>query len=448
MGPHRPEEVARLAGRRLKVGILCGGGPAPGINSVISAATIEAINSGWEVVGILDGFDHLIKGETSFTVPLTIPGVSRIHVQGGSILFTSRANPTTLEPDSEDPSWRMHNCVRSLRELGIDALVTIGGDDTAFSASKVAEAAAGQIRVAHVPKTIDDDLPLPGGMATFGFETARAVGVELVNNLMTDAMTTRRWFFVLAMGRSAGHLALGIAKAAGATLAVIAEEFPRGEPIRLDHLVDLIDAAILKRISHGRPFGVVVLSEGIALRLEEEDLKKAMPDVERDEHGHIRLGELNLDGVLADLVKDRFKQRGTKVTITPKNIGYELRCAAPIPFDIEYTRDLGYGAIDYLRTLLREGRDELGAMITIQEEQMVPLPFGSFTDPDTGRPRVREVAIDSGMYRVATEYMIRLERDDLDDPSKLTAIAEAAKMTPQEFRDRYGYLVAERTGGT
>ncbi len=430
-----------MAGRGHRVGILCGGGPAPGINSVISAATIEAVNSGWEVVGILDGFEHLIKGEAQFAHPLSIPDVSRIHVQGGSILFTSRANPTTKDPDAEDPDWRMNNCLRTLRELGVDSLVTIGGDDTAFSASKVAEAAGGGIRVAHVPKTIDDDLPLPGGMPTFGFETARAVGVELVNNLMTDAITTKRWFFVLAMGRSAGHLALGIAKAAGATLAVIAEEFPPEEPIRLEHLVDLVDAAILKRIAHGRPFGVAVLSEGLALRLAEEDLRRAMPDVEVDEHGHIRLGELNLDGVLADLVKQRFKERGRKITVTPKNIGYELRCAPPLPFDIAYTRDLGYGAIDYLRSLYREGRDEIGAMITIEQEQMVTMPFGSFTDPETGRPRVRQVNIHSGSYKVATEYMIRLDVEDLEDPDKLAPIAKAAGLTSEAFRERYGYLV-------
>ncbi len=403
-----------MADRGHRVGILCGGGPAPGINSVISAATIEAVNSGWEVVGILDGFEHLIKGEAQFAQPLSIPDVSRIHVQGGSILFTSRANPTTKDPDAEDPDWRM------------------------------TEAAGGGIRVAHVPKTIDDDLPLPGGMPTFGFETARAVGVELVNNLMTDAMTTKRWFFVLAMGRSAGHLALGIAKAAGATLAVIAEEFPPEEPIRLEHLVDLVDAAILKRIAHGRPFGVAVLSEGLALRLAEEDLRRAMPDVEVDEHGHIRLGELNLDGVLADLVKQRFKERGRKITVTPKNIGYELRCAPPLPFDIAYTRDLGYGAIDYLRSLYREGRDEIGAMITIEQEQMVPMPFGSFTDPETGRPHVRQVNIHSGSYKVATEYMIRLEGEDLEDPEKLEPIAKAAGVPSEEFRERYGYLVRPR----
>jgi 6-phosphofructokinase 1 len=429
---------------RMKVGILCGGGPAPGINSVIAAATIEAVNSGWEVVGILDGFSHLIERDTSRIQPLSIPDVSRIQVLGGSILYTSRANPTVRDDSAEDPDWRIHHCLEALRSLGVNALVTIGGDDTAFSASKLAEAAGGAIKVAHVPKTIDDDLPLPGAIPTFGFETARAAGVELVNNLMTDAMTTKRWFFVVAMGRSAGHLAVGIGKAAGATLTVIAEEFPPEEPVRLEHLVDLVETSMLKRMAHGRPFGVAIFSEGIALRLAEEDLQQAMPDIEVDEHGHIRLGEMNLDGVLADQVKQRFKDRGQKTTITPKNIGYELRCAPPIPFDIAYTRDLGYGAIDYLRTLYRDGSADVGAMITIQEDTMVPLPFGSFTDPETGRPQVRQVNIASGSYRVATEYMIRLEQEDLDDPGKLGAIAEAAGMTADGFAQRYGYLVAER----
>jgi ATP-dependent phosphofructokinase / diphosphate-dependent phosphofructokinase len=402
------------------------------------------VNTGWDVVGILDGFSHLIQGETTHVNPLGITDVSRIHVQGGSMLFTSRANPTVRDEDADDPGWRMTNTLQALQELGIDSLVTIGGDDTAFSASKVAEAAGGSIRVAHVPKTIDDDLPLPRGIPTFGFETARHMGVRLVNNLMTDAMTTRRWFFVVAMGRSAGHLAVGIGKAAGATLTVIAEEFPSDEPIRLEHLVDLVETAIIKRIAHRRPFGVVIFSEGIALRLAEEDLQKAMPDIETDEHGHIRLGELNLDGVLADLVKTRFRERGQKLTITPKNIGYELRCSPPIPFDIEYTRDLGYGAVDYLRELYRSGAADPGAMITIQEGQMVPLPFGSFTDPETGRPRIREVNIRSGTYRVATEYMIRLEQEDLDDPEKLRVIADAAGMTSDAFRNRYAYLVELR----
>ena len=316
--------------------------------------------------------------------------------------------------------------------------MTIGGDDTAFSASRLAEAAGGALRVAHVPKTIDNDLPLPGGIPTFGFETARSVGVQLVNNLMTDAITTRRWYLVVAMGRSAGHLAVGIGKSAGATLTVIAEEFPRGEPIRLSRLVDVLETSMLKRIAHGRPFGVAVLAEGIGLRLPQEELLKAMPEVERDEHGHVRLAELELDRLLAKLVRERFRERGQKVTVEGKNIGYELRCAPPIPFDIEYTRDLGYGAVDYLKRVLAD--DEPGAMITIQDGHMVPLPFGSFSDPETGRVRIRLVNAGSSSYRVAREYMIRLDREDLEDPEQLRPIAAACGLTHEAFRDRYGYL--------
>jgi 6-phosphofructokinase 1 len=213
----------------------------------------------------------------------------------------------------------------------------------------------------------------------------------------------------------------------------------------LEHLTDILETAMLKRIAHGRPFGVAIMSEGLALRFPEEDLLKAMPEVERDEYGNIRLAELHLHRLMTSLVKRRFADRGQKMTIEAKNIGYELRCAAPIPFDIEYTRDLGYGAIDYLRKVYREGLDEPGAMITRQQGDIVPLPFGSFTDAATGRPRVREVNVKSGSYRVATEYMIRLEQEDLDDAEKLAAIAAAAGTSPEAFRDRYGYLAAART---
>jgi ATP-dependent phosphofructokinase / diphosphate-dependent phosphofructokinase len=166
-----------------------------------------------------------------------------------------------------------------------------------------------------------------------------------------------------------------------------------------------------------------------------------MPEVERDEHGHVRLAELELDRLLAKQVKDRFKERGQKVTVASKNIGYELRCAPPIPFDIEYTRDLGYGAVDYLKRVLAGG--EPGGMVTIQEGHLVALPFGSFTDPETGRVRIRLVNVKSSSYQVAREYMIRLDREDLDDPEKLGPIAAASGLTPGAFRARYGYL-AER----
>ena len=216
------------------LGILVGGGPAPGINSAISAVTIEARNSGLNVIGMQDGFEHLIAGRTTASRELTIEDVSRIHFQGGSILRTSRANPTR-SPEASDQGRRYAEAPRRSRTC-----VTIGGDDTAFSAAAVAERADGAIRVAHVPKTIDNDLPLPSGMPTFGYETARHVGTELVLTIMEDSRTTNRWFVVVVMGRKAGHLALGIGKAAGATLTIIPEEFPQPR-ITLDDISRVIE---------------------------------------------------------------------------------------------------------------------------------------------------------------------------------------------------------------
>src|SRR5262245_47651253 len=212
-----------------KLAILVGGGPAPGINSVIGAATIRGALGGLRVLGIRDGFRWIMHGEIEHVTPLGIEHVSRIHFRGGSHLGISRANPTT------DPVL-LENAVSALESLGVSKLITIGGDDTAYSALKLVEHSQGRLQVVHVPKTIDNDLDLPAHVDTFGFQTARHVGVELVKNLMVDAMTTSRWYVVIAMGRTAGHLTLGIAKASGATLALIPEEF--SAPLQLRLLVD------------------------------------------------------------------------------------------------------------------------------------------------------------------------------------------------------------------
>ena len=389
----RPKETSTGPTR---LGILVGGGPAPGINGTIGAATIEAINSGLEVIGVYDGFEHLMKGRTDAVRPLAIPDVSRIHSQGGSVLRTSRANPTRKSEDLE-------STVQSLRELGITHLVTIGGDDTAFSAYEVAKAARGAIRVAHAPKTIDNDLPLPGGMPTFGFETARHVGTELVLNLMEDSRTTNRWFFVLVMGRKAGHLALGIGKAAGATLTLIPEEFP-GDRISLNEASSILEGAILKRQVMGRNDGLAVIAEGVGVKLDPQKLPRIPgAEVEYDEHGHLRLAEIPLATILKREVQRRFADLGKRISIVDVTLGYELRCAPPIPFDIDYTRTLGYGAV---RFLLAEPEDELlryGGMVCLESGHLRVLPFEEFRDPVTGRTRVRLVDIQSEHYQVARE---------------------------------------------
>src|SRR5439155_13034495 len=255
--------------KRGKMAILVGGGPAPGINGVISAATIEGINQGFQVIGFRDGYKWLAQGDTSHWSNLTIEAVKGVHLRGGSILGTSRSNPTKS-------ATSMQNVVRALQELGVAALVSIGGDDTAFSASQIYKQAAGAIRVAHVPKTIDNDLPLPGSTPTFGFETARHQGVYILRNLAEDARTTSRWYIIISMGRAAGHLALGIAKAAAATLAIIPEEF-RGQPVTAAGVADIIIGAILKRRVEGAQYGVAVLAEGLIESMGEKGLVGAVP---------------------------------------------------------------------------------------------------------------------------------------------------------------------------
>ena len=406
--------------------ILVGGGPAPGINGVIAAATIRARLAGVNVIGIRDGFEHLIAGDISHVTPLTIEMVSRIHLRGGSQIGTSRANPT------KDPAL-VGNVVRALQALGVSQLITIGGDDTAFSAMTVAAMAKGALRVVHVPKTIDNDLDLPPHVDTFGYQTARHYGAAIVESLMVDATTTSRWYFVVAMGRKAGHLALGIGKAAGVTVTLIGEEF--SHPIGLRTLVDTLAGSIIKRLSEGRRDGVAIIAEGVVLDLAPEDLA-GLDDVERDAHGHVRLAEVNIGDLLKVQVQQRLKALGVTTTIASKNIGYELRCADPIPFDVEYTRDLGYCAAKFL---LENGTD---AMISMQGGHFVPIPFAEMIDPATGRTRVRLADVTSTGYAIARRYMIRLRRDDLDDPRKLARLAGTVKLSPEAFRQQFQGLVA------
>ena len=412
--------------QRPVVAILVGGGPAPGINSVIGAATIRSILGGCDVIGIQDGFKWIMDGQTSKVKRLSIEDISRIHFSGGSCLGTARANPTQKVE-------HLDACLTSLNALGVTRLITIGGDDTAFSALKLEQRAAGRLQVVHVPKTIDNDLDLPHGIPTF--QTARHIGVELVKSLMVDAETTSRWYFVVTMGRKAGHLALGIGKAAGATLTVIPEEF-RQKPLRLKTLVDVLAGAFIKRLNAGRSDGVAVLAEGLVEILDQQDLD-GLQDVERDQHGHVRLAEINFGFVLKRAVEKELRSFGIKTTIVEKNIGYELRCADPISFDMEYTRDLGYCAAQFLL----EGGN--AAMVSIQNGRFIPIPFGDILDPATGRTRVRMVDVESESYVIARRYMIRLAPDDFNQPQALVRLATTAGLAADDFRKRFEYLMGK-----
>ncbi len=480
---------------RGRLAILVGGGPAPGINGVISSVTIEAINQGWEVIGIRDGFKNLVSGDITKIKTLTIADVAPYYNRGGSLLGTSRTNPAKKDED-------LLSVISSLDRLGAKYLVTIGGDDTAFSGSQVYKRAAGKIKVAHVPKTIDNDLPLPPGIPTFGFETARHIGVGLARNIHEDAKTTTRWYLIVSMGRAAGHLALGIGKASAATVTIISEEF-RGNHVKLSQICDIIIGSIIKRRSQGKEYGLVILAEGLIeaigennlvtdlghFRLEKDSIATANKAVkvtdkwlaenireaaqerckllskkdgsnefevesmiqvlgedelsrygtlQRDDHGHLRLGEIELGRIIRNQLDWRLGKLGLKITMVDKDLGYELRCADPIPFDAEYTRNLGYGAVKFL---MSPESSEYGAIVSFVGGKMTPLKFEDMIDPKTSRMRPRLVDVDSETFECGRRYMIRLEATDFADPATLASLAEVVKMTPAQFRQHFEYLV-------
>ncbi len=413
------------------VGILVGGGPAPGINGVISAATIRCLAEGRKVLGIEQGFKWIMQGDVSKVTPLTLEQVSRLHFQGGSVLKTARANPT------KNPA-HLAQALKSLAQLGVTGLITIGGDDTCFSALTLERAAQGRLRVVHVPKTIDNDLDLPQGVPTFGFQTARHLGTYAVKSILEDARTTSHWFFVVAMGRKAGHLALGIGKAAGATLTLIPEEFAE-RPVRLAKVADILAGAIIKRLSQGREDGVAVLAEGVAEVMNPDDFT-ALASVSRDEHGHVELADLDLGRALKEEVLKRLAPYGLAPTIRLKDLGFELRCADPIPFDMEYSRDLGCCAAEFLIS------GGTGAMVSIVNGQFSPMPFDTILDPATKRTRVRMVDVAAEPYRIARRYMIRLDQKDFEQSERLARCAAVVGLTAEAFREKFASVAAHDRG--
>jgi ATP-dependent phosphofructokinase / diphosphate-dependent phosphofructokinase len=403
----------------VNLGILVGGGPAPGINGVIAAAAGEAMKCGLRVVGIYDGYRDLARGTPVQTRDINSDDIARIRYSGGSLLRTSRTNPAQDEAT-------LQRVIDGLRALDLQYLVCIGGDDTTYGAAKIAERATG-LGIATVPKTIDNDLPLPDNAPTFGFETARSVGTEIVESLIEDAMTTSRWYLVVSMGRKSGALALGMCKAAGAALAVIPEEFAPGANASV--AIDTIVGSIVKHRALGRRDGVAIVAEGVAERLSPESLG-SLDGVERDAFGHVRLADVPIGTVLRDGVRKRLLELGVETTIMSKDVGYELRCAKPVPFDLDYTRTLGYGAVRYL---LDGGS---GALIALRGGRVEPMRLEELIDPQTGRIRTRSVDVTTEAYRVARDNMVRLEAEDLEEPA-LGRIAAQTSLDPQRFREQF-----------
>ena len=405
------------------LGIIAAGGPAPGINGVISSATIEARNRGRKVIGILDGFKWISMGDTSKVLNLDIQNTSRIHTAGGSIIGISRENPLAT-----DKTFR--NTVSSIEKLGIGSLITIGGDGTMFLAKTLHEQFGGKVKIAHLPKTIDNNIALPDYISTFGFETARDVGAKIMNNIMEEARTTARWFLVITMGRRTGHLALGIGQSSGATITIIPEDFEE-EKVPLEKVIAILEGSIIKRTSMGREYGVAILAEGMLDKIDPVDLGL----MDKDGMGRIRYVDVNFGQLLKNTLSEKLSEKGVGAELVHKRLGYELRSAAPIPFDVDYTRKLGYCAVKYLL----DGEGD-GGLVYVRTGKMRAIPFRELIDEKTNTIKVRYMDKSTEAYEVSQKYMIRLNRDDIETPRTLKKLSKLTNLSSSEFREYFSKI--------
>ncbi|MFA8450564.1 MAG: 6-phosphofructokinase [Bacteroidales bacterium] len=332
------------------VAILCGGGPAPGINSVISSVAKVFLKANYRVIGIQKGYQTLFEEKTQ-TIDIDFSLADHIKNIGGSALEMSRYKPKDEEFNT-----------RFFKENNVRLLVTIGGDDTASTANRISTFLRSnniEIQNIHVPKTIDNDLPLPEGIPTFGYQSAKQAGVQIAQTIYEDARTSGNWFVGVAMGREAGHLAFGIGAACHYPMIIIPEMFNNTE-ITFDKITRLIISAIIKRKILGISYGVSIISEGIFHFVDDEQIENAGINFTYDEHGHPELGALSKAHIFNLMLQKKLSTLdNVKAKSRPVEIGYAVRCVQPIAFDLLYCSLLGYG----VKKLFDKG--ESGCMVTI-----------------------------------------------------------------------------------
>ncbi len=368
------------------VAILCAGGPAPGINTVISSVAKIFLNNGYTVLGLNGGYKSLFADEPDF-IYIDFDFADNIFARGGSALVMSRHKPTDKEFRSD-----------FFEKYNVKLLVTIGGDDTASTANRVSKYLKSKnLNVAniHVPKTIDNDLPLPAGIPTFGYESAREEGVKLATTIYEDARTSSNWFVVSAMGREAGHLAFGIGEACHYPMVIIPEMFDK-TPITFDKITRLVISSMVKRRIMGIPYGVAIISEGVFHFMSDDDIIGTGVQFTYDEHGHPELGNVSKSHIFNMLVQQRMKDLRIKVKSRPNEMGYELRCCRPIAYDLAYATELGLGVY----TLFNEGIT--GCVVTINNEGKAEPLYLKDVEDENGKIKPRLVDINSP--RVQTIY--------------------------------------------
>lgn len=366
------------------VAILCAGGPAPGINTVISSVTKVFLKNGFDVLGVHEGYKTLFKGEPNIE-KLDFQHADSIYSRGGSALRMSR-----FKPKDEDfkPDF--------FEKFNVKLLVTIGGDDTASTAARLTKYLQSKnldVKNIHVPKTIDNDLPLAEGIPTFGYHSAKEEGVRLATTVYEDARTSGTWFVVAAMGREAGHLALGIGASVHYPMIVIPEMFNKTK-LTFEAITNLVVSSILKRKIMGIDYGCAIISEGVFHFMSDEEIISSGIQFTYDDHGHPELGNVSKSHIFNYLLQVKLKALGLNVKSRPNEMGYELRCCRPIAYDLNYATQLGLGVYK----LYSEGKS--GCMVTLNKEnEIAPLYLKDVSD-EKGKVIPRLVNINSARFKL------------------------------------------------
>lgn len=385
--------------------ILCAGGPAPGINCVISSVTKIFKSKGYKVIGLNGGYKSLVSDKPDF-VELDFATADRIFNKGGSVLTMSRYKPKDNEFKAD---FFINNDVR--------LLVTIGGDDTASTANRLSKfLRANKVDVSniHVPKTIDNDLPLPYMQPTFGFNTAKEEGVKICNTIYEDARTSGNWFVVSAMGREAGHLAYHVGAACHYPMIIIPEMFNK-TTISVEKIVRLAVSSIIKREILGVGYGAVIISEGIFHFLDESEFSKVGISFPHDEHGHIELNAVSKSHLFASLISTEVKRAGLKNKCRPNELGYELRCCAPSAFDLYYTTKLGLGVYDLY------SRGISGCMVTLDNTETITPLFLEDVEDCHGKIQTRLLDIEqSDVQQILNNNLHYITECDYEEARKIT----------------------------
>ena len=374
--------------------ILCGGGPAPGMNSVSMSVAKTFITKGYRVIGLHGGYSGLFS-KNARTEDLTFAIADRYFNRGGSYLEMSRFKPT-------DADFENNFNLDLFKDNNIKLLVTIGGDDTASTANRISKFLAAKgypIANIHCPKTIDNDLPLPANAPTFGYNSAKNEGAHLARTVYEDARTSGNWLVISAMGRTCGSLALGIGEATHCPMTIIPEMFNKTE-ICLDKVVKLSISAILKRKVMGVNYGTIVAAEGLFHEFKAEEMEAAGVHFSYDDHGHPELGKVSKAVLFNDLLEAEFKKIGLKVKSRPVEIGYDVRCQDPVAYDVTYCTELAMGVYQ----LYSEGKT--GCMVYVDSYGNVsPLYLADLQDPNTGKIPPRVVDINAGTAQNYYKYI-------------------------------------------